>query len=87
MVLITALAIINLIILMGLNIFWAVFPAVIVLYMMFLLVIIKNSIIYEKTGKFITVIIGSFIIIELFFGAAISEALGISSVLPILMEM
>ncbi|MFX0070594.1 MAG: alpha/beta hydrolase family protein [Candidatus Hermodarchaeota archaeon] len=87
MALITTLAIINLIILIGFNIFWALFPAVLVLYMMFLLVIIKNSIIYEKTGKFITVIIGSFLVIEIFFGAAISEALGISSVLPILMNM
>ena len=80
-VLITTLAIINHLILISLNINLALLPAVLVFYLIFLLVIIKNSLIYEKTGKFITMIISSFIIIEIFFSAAISQALGIYSVL------
>lgn len=83
-VLITTLAIINHIILISLNLSLAFLPAVLVFYLIFLMVIIKNSLIYEKTGKFITVFIGSFIIIEIFFGAAISQALGIYSVLHLI---
>jgi hypothetical protein len=83
-ILITILAIINQLILISLNLSWAFLPAVLVFYMIFLIVIIKNSIIYAKTEKFITVIIGSFIIIEIFFGAAISQALGIYSVLNLI---
>ena len=81
---ITILAIINQVILISLNISWAFLPAVLVFYVIFLLVILKNSIIYEKTGKFLTVVIGSFLIIQIFFGAAISQALGIYSVLHLL---
>ncbi|TFG06288.1 MAG: alpha/beta fold hydrolase [Promethearchaeota archaeon] len=84
---ITILAIINIVILIALNLNWAFLPAVVILFGIFLLLIIKNSIIYEKTGKFITAIIGSIIIIEIFFGAAISEALGILSILDILLGM
>jgi hypothetical protein len=80
--LVTGLAIINHLILVSLNLSWAFLPAVIVFYCISLLMIIKNSLIYEKTGKFITVLIGSFIIIEIFFGAAVSEVLGIFSILP-----
>ena len=78
---ITTLAIINHIILISLNISLAFLPAVLVFYLLFLIVIIKNSLIYEKTKNFLTVIVASFIIIEIFFSAAISQALGIYSVL------
>ncbi|MFX1339922.1 MAG: alpha/beta hydrolase family protein, partial [Promethearchaeota archaeon] len=78
---ITTLAIINHIILISLNINLAFLPAVLVFYLLFLIVIIKNSLIYEKTKNFLTLIIASFIIIEIFFSAAISQALGIYSVL------
>ncbi len=78
---ITTLAIINQIILISLNLSLAFLPAVLVFYVIFLLVIIKNSIIYAKTKNFLTLIISSFIIIEIFFSAAISQALGIYSVL------
>ena len=80
-ILITTLAIINFIILISLNINLAFLPAVTVFYLLFLIVIVKNSLIYEKTKNFLTVIIASFIIIEIFFSAAISQALGIYSVL------
>ena len=83
-IVITVLAIINHAILISLNISLAFLPAVLVFYLIFLLVIIKNSLIYEKTGKFITMIISSFIIIAIFFGAALSQALGIYSVLHLL---
>jgi hypothetical protein len=84
-IVITSLAIVNHVILISLNISLAFLPAVLVFYLIFLLVIIKNSLIYEKTGKFITVVIGSFIIIQIFFSAAISQALGIYSVLHLIL--
>jgi len=80
-ILITILAIINHLILISLNINLAFLPAVLVFYLLFLIVIIKTSLIYEKTKNFLTVVIASFIIIEIFFSAAISQALGIYSVL------
>lgn len=46
-----------------------------------LVVAILNSIIYEKTNRMSSVLISSFIIIQLFFGAAFSTVLGMGSIL------
>ncbi len=60
---------------------WAFFPSVIFMYLIFLYAIIQNTFIYEKTQRFSTVILSSFVIIQLFFAAVISNAIGIGSVL------
>ncbi len=59
----------------------AFLTVVLVFYLIFLIVIIKNSLIYEEMKFFIDEIIASFIIIEIFFSAGIFEGLGINSVL------
>ncbi len=60
---------------------WAFFPSVIFMYFIFLYAIIQISLIYEKTQRFNTVILSSFVIIQLFFAAVISNAIGIGAVL------
>jgi dienelactone hydrolase len=60
---------------------WAFFPSVIFMYLIFLYAIIQNTLIYEKTQRFSTVILSSFDIIQLFFAAVISNAIGIGSAL------
>jgi len=60
---------------------WAFFPSVIFMYLVFLYAIIQNTLIYEKTQRFSTVILSSFDIIQLFFAAVISNAIGIGAVL------
>jgi len=45
---------------------------------------IMNSIIYEKTNKFSSVLINSFIIIQVFFGSAVSTLLGIGSLIHLI---
>ena len=60
---------------------WAFFPSVIFMYLIFLYAIIQNTFIYEKTQRFSTVILRSFVIIQLFFAAVMSNAIGIGSVL------
>ncbi len=60
---------------------WAFFPSVIFMYIIFLYAIIQNTFIYENTQRFSTVILSSFDIIQLFFAAVISNAIGIGAVL------
>jgi hypothetical protein len=60
---------------------WAFFPSVIFMYLIFLYATIQNTLIYEKTQRFNTVILSSFVIIQLFFAAVISNAIGIGSAL------
>lgn len=52
-------------------------PALLFTYLILLFVLIKNTLVFEKTEKFISVIITSFIIIQVFFSAAISTFLGV----------
>ncbi|MFW9902348.1 MAG: alpha/beta hydrolase family protein [Candidatus Thorarchaeota archaeon] len=47
-----------------------------VTYFIFLAVMVMNSIIYERTNKFSSVMISSFIILQIFFGSVISTILG-----------
>ncbi len=60
---------------------WAFFPSVMFMYLIFLYAIIQNTLIYENTQRFNTVILSSFILIQLFFAAVVSNALGVSSAL------
>ncbi|MBD3195067.1 MAG: alpha/beta fold hydrolase [Candidatus Lokiarchaeota archaeon] len=56
---------------------WTALPALTVSYLIILVVIIINTLIYEKTKRAIVRIIFSLDVIFFFFGAAISTALGI----------
>jgi len=60
---------------------WAFFPSVIFTYMMFLVVIIQNTLIFERTKVFSSVILSSFDIVQLFFASVISNAFGIGTAL------
>ncbi|MBD3342617.1 MAG: alpha/beta fold hydrolase [Candidatus Lokiarchaeota archaeon] len=84
---ITLLAILNQILLIFATSNWSFIPAVFATYIIFLVVTIKNSIIYEKTQTFSAVLVSSIIIIQIFFGAAISTAIGINSALDIIFEI
>ena len=66
---------------------WAFFPSVIFMYLIFLYAIIQNTLIYEKTQYFSTVILSSFVIIQLFFAAVVSNALGIGSALHLFISL
>ena len=66
---------------------WAFFPSVIFMYLIFLYAIIQNTLIYEKTQRFSTVILSSFDIIQLFFAAVISNAIGIGAVLHLFVSI
>lgn len=77
------MALINILILMGLSVQLFVIESLLITYLIFLSVIIMNSLIYEKTRKFSSVMISSFIIIQIFFGSAISTILGIGSIFQI----
>ncbi|MFX0077207.1 MAG: hypothetical protein ACFE96_17315, partial [Candidatus Hermodarchaeota archaeon] len=66
---------------------WAFFPSVIFMYLIFLYAIIQNTLIYEKTQRFSTVILSSFDIIQLFFAAVISNAIGIGAALHLFVSI
>ncbi|GAJ17934.1 unnamed protein product, partial [marine sediment metagenome] len=66
---------------------WAFFPSVMFMYLIFLYAIVQNTLIYEKTQRFNTVILSSFIIIQLFFAAVVSNAIGIGSVLHLFVSI
>ncbi len=55
-----------------------------VTYLIFLAVMVMNSIIYERSNKFSSVMISSFIIIQIFFGSVISTILGFGSIVRLL---
>ncbi|MFW9783722.1 MAG: alpha/beta hydrolase family protein [Candidatus Heimdallarchaeota archaeon] len=66
---------------------WAFFPSVMFTYLILLLVVIQNTIIFQYTKSFGSVILSSFIIIQLFFSAVISNALGVSAALHLFVEI
>ncbi|MBY9018847.1 MAG: alpha/beta hydrolase [Candidatus Lokiarchaeota archaeon] len=66
---------------------WAFFPSVMFAYLIFLIVIIQNTLIYEKTTCFTTVIFSSFTIIQLMFATVISNAFGIGAVLHLFVNL
>ncbi|MHA1412700.1 MAG: alpha/beta hydrolase family protein [Promethearchaeota archaeon] len=55
--------------------------AIFATFLISLTVMILNTLIYEKTGKISSVLISSFIIIQIFFGSAVSTVFGIGSIL------
>ena len=58
--------------------------ASLVTYLIFLAVMVMNSIIYERTNKFSSVMISSFLIIQIFFGSVVSTILGFGSIVRLL---
>jgi len=66
---------------------WAFFPSVMFTYLIFLIVIIQNTLIYEKTKCFSTVILSSFTIIQLMFATVISNVFGIGAVLHLFVNL
>ncbi len=66
---------------------WAFFPSVMFMYLIFLYAIIQNTLIYENTKRFSTVILSSFDIIQLFFAAVISNAIGIGAALHLFVNI
>ncbi len=78
------LSIINIFILMILSYPIFIINSILVSFLIFLAVMIMNSIIYEKTNKFSSVLINSFIIIQVFFGSAVSTLLGIGSLIHLI---
>ena len=66
---------------------WAFFPSVMFMYLIFLYAIIQNTLIYENTKRFSTVILSSFVIITLFFAAVISNAIGIGAALHLFVNI
>ncbi|MFW9821112.1 MAG: hypothetical protein ACFFE5_16025, partial [Candidatus Thorarchaeota archaeon] len=60
---------------------WSFFPSVLFTYFMFLYVVIQNTMIFEHTHNFAALILSSFSIIQIFFSAVISNALGVGSAL------
>lgn len=60
---------------------WIFLPVVILTYLIFLIMIIFNTIIYESTKNFTSLILSSFIIIQIFFGSIISSVFGMGSAL------
>ena len=65
---------------------WAFFPSVLFMYLIFLYASIQNTLIYENTQRFSAVIISSFFLIQIFFGAVVSNALGIGSALNLFVQ-
>ena len=78
------LAILNILILMTFSTKLFLISAAFATYLIILAAIILNSLIYEKTNKFSSVLISSFIIIQLFFGSTISTILGIGPLVKFL---
>jgi dienelactone hydrolase len=79
MIITALMGIINIGILMILSYNLFLISAFFVTFLIFLAVMLINSVIYEKTNKFSSVLISSFIIIQIFFGSAVSVTFGFGS--------
>ncbi|MBD3342616.1 MAG: alpha/beta fold hydrolase [Candidatus Lokiarchaeota archaeon] len=82
---VTFLALITQIILLVLALPYSVVQPVFATFIVSLAVIIINSVVYEKTKRFGVGILSSFIIIQIFFGAALQTALSVNSVIHIML--
>ena len=78
------LAILNILLLMTFSTKLFLISASFATYLIVLAVIILNSLIYEKTNKFSSVFISSFVIIQLFFGSTVSTILGMGPLVKFL---
>jgi hypothetical protein len=67
----------------GLTWNWSILPGVLTTHIIIASVLIINTIVYQKTQHFSTVFIVSYLIIQIFFGAGISQVLGIRNILTV----
>lgn len=74
-------AIITMITLMALTRQLSYFPSVLFMYIVLLLVIIQNTKIFQNVKSFYPVVLISFTIVQIFFAAVISNAIGVSTVI------
>ncbi|MBD3196599.1 MAG: alpha/beta fold hydrolase [Candidatus Lokiarchaeota archaeon] len=63
----------------GVALFWIFIPEVVAVNLVITIVLIKNSLLYERTQNFLSLIVSSFLIIQIFFGATISTVLGLNA--------
>ncbi|MFX1457928.1 MAG: alpha/beta hydrolase [Promethearchaeota archaeon] len=73
--------------LMSLTWSWIFFPSVLFTYIILLIVVIQNTLIFQYTKSFGAVIFSSFNIIQLFFSAVISNALGVGAALHLFVKI
>jgi len=59
----------------------SLFPSVLFMHMFFLLVILLNTKIYQNVNSFYPIVLISFTIIQIFFAAVLSNAIGVSMVI------
>ncbi len=74
-------AIITMITLMALTRQLSYFPSVLFMYVVLLLVIIQNTKIFQNVKSFYPVVLISFTMVQIFFAAVISNAIGVSTVI------
>ncbi|TFF90610.1 MAG: alpha/beta fold hydrolase [Promethearchaeota archaeon] len=58
---------------------WAFSPSLLFSYLLFLITIIINTVIYQKTKRFLVVLIFSFDVVQIFFAVALSSVFGLGS--------
>jgi predicted esterase len=78
-----ALAFVIYITLMALARSYSYLPSVLFTFIIFLIVTLGNTIIYEHTRTFSAVLVSSFFIIQLFFSAVVSNIIGLSAFSPL----
>ena len=59
----------------------SLFPSVLFMYLIFLVVIIQNTKIFQNVNSFYPVVFISFRLIQIFFAAVLSNAIGVSMVM------
>ncbi|MFX1327860.1 MAG: alpha/beta hydrolase family protein [Promethearchaeota archaeon] len=75
---------VNILVIMNFSRSLFLISAMFVTYLIFLAVMVMNSIIYERTNKFSSVMLSSFLIIQIFFGSVVSTILGLGSIVHLL---
>lgn len=66
---------------------WLFFPSVILSYFIFLVVILLNTMVYQHTKSFNSVVLSSFVLIQIFFSAVLSNAFGIGTALDLFVNL
>jgi hypothetical protein len=83
-VIVSLMEVVNILILMYFSSDLFLISAMFATYLIFLAVMVMNSIIYERTNKFSSVMISSFIILQIFFGSVVSTILGFGSIVRLI---
>jgi len=64
-------------IIFGITLSWILVPGFVATNLVMFVVSVKNTYLYEETKNFLSTLISSFIIIQIFFGATISSVYGL----------